>query len=170
MKKCCVILFAGILLGLVCSPAWAADVVRMRFGHVAPPMHAQAKAADWFAEYVGVVTDHLSDRVTYWMTLNEPQCFIELGHRQSKHAPGIKLHQKEVLLAGHHALISHGKAVQAIRARAKTRSPRVPVLKALGRSEPAIISPEGPEAPLTGKRSILPRPISKSNSPARGRF
>lgn len=51
MRKSCIRLIA-VLLGLVCSPVWGADVIRMRFGHVAPPMHAQAKAADWFAKYV----------------------------------------------------------------------------------------------------------------------
>lgn len=40
------------ILGLTCSQIWAADVVRMRFGHVAPPMHAQHKASEWFAQYV----------------------------------------------------------------------------------------------------------------------
>ncbi|MBN2533080.1 MAG: beta-glucosidase [Spirochaetales bacterium] len=74
---------------------------------------------DWFAEYAQVVTTHLSDRVTHWITLNEPQCFIELGYDIALHAPGVKLHQKELLLAGHHILISHGKAVQVIRALAK---------------------------------------------------
>jgi len=52
MRKSCVFLIAAVLLGIICSPAWSADVIRMRFGHVAPPMHAQAKAADWFAKYV----------------------------------------------------------------------------------------------------------------------
>jgi tripartite ATP-independent transporter DctP family solute receptor len=30
----------------------AAEPIRMRFGHVAPPMHAQHKGALWFADYV----------------------------------------------------------------------------------------------------------------------
>ncbi len=41
-----------VILGIVGSQVWAADVVRMRFGHVAPPMHAQHKASEWFAQYV----------------------------------------------------------------------------------------------------------------------
>jgi len=52
MRKSCVFFITIISLGLICSPAWSADVIRMRFGHVAPPMHAQAKAAEWFAKYV----------------------------------------------------------------------------------------------------------------------
>jgi len=52
MKRLSVI-FAGFLFVVfVCGQAFAADVIRMRFGHVAPPTHAQHKAAEWFAQYV----------------------------------------------------------------------------------------------------------------------
>ncbi len=54
------------------------------------------------------------------MTLNEPQCFIGLRHRDGIHAPSNKLGWAEVLRAGHNALLAHGKSVQAIRAGAKT--------------------------------------------------
>ncbi|HEY9247870.1 MAG TPA: family 1 glycosylhydrolase, partial [Rariglobus sp.] len=33
----------------------------------------------WFADYTRLVVDRLSDRVSHWFTLNEPQCFIGLG-------------------------------------------------------------------------------------------
>jgi beta-glucosidase len=74
---------------------------------------------NWFADYAAVIVDKLSDRVTNWMTLNEPQCFIGLGLQSGVHAPGDKLNWPEVFLAGHHALLAHGKAVQVIRARSK---------------------------------------------------
>jgi beta-glucosidase len=76
-------------------------------------------SADWMADYTRVIVDKLSDRVKHWMTLNEPQCFIILGHKLGVHAPGDKLGTAEVLRAGHHALLAHGKAVQTIRAYAK---------------------------------------------------
>lgn len=78
-------------------------------------------SADWFAEYARVVADKLSDRVTHWITQNEPQCYIGLGHEVGYHAPGLKLGFAEVLLAAHHSLLAHGKAVQAIRASAKSK-------------------------------------------------
>ncbi len=81
-------------------------------------------SADWFADYATIVVDKLSDRVDRWMTLNEPQCFIGLGHHLGLQAPGDKLHFKQVLLAGHHALLAHGKAAQVIRTRAQ-RPPRI---------------------------------------------
>jgi len=40
------------ILSVVATHLQAADVVRMRFGHVAPPMHAQHKASELFARYV----------------------------------------------------------------------------------------------------------------------
>jgi beta-glucosidase len=71
---------------------------------------------DWFADYARLVVARLGDRVRNWFTLNEIQCFIDFGHRDGIQAPGLKLSRAEVLRAGHHALLAHGKAVQAIRA------------------------------------------------------
>jgi beta-glucosidase len=77
------------------------------------------QSPDWFADYTRVIVDRLSDRVSQWMTLNEPQCFLGLGLQQGRHAPGDRLGRYEVLLASHHTLLAHGKAVQVIRAQAK---------------------------------------------------
>ncbi len=73
----------------------------------------------WFEDYVRVVVDRLSDRVTHWITLNEPECFIGLGLLAGTQAPGEKLPTGQALLAAHHALLAHGLAVQVIRSRAK---------------------------------------------------
>jgi beta-glucosidase len=73
-------------------------------------------SSDWFADYTTIIVDKLSDRVGHWCTLNEPQVFIGLGHQEGTHAPGIQMGFTEALLAGHNALLAHGKAVQAIRA------------------------------------------------------
>ena len=72
----------------------------------------------WFQNYVEVVAARLADRVDHWITLNEPQCFIGLGLGRGVHAPGEKLPLKELLLAAHHTLLAHGRAVQTIRAAA----------------------------------------------------
>ncbi len=79
-------------------------------------------SADWYADYVTAVVRRLSDRVTNWITLNEPQCFIYLGHQTGVHAPGDHLPLPEVLRAGHHSLLAHGKGVQAIRANSKKQA------------------------------------------------
>ncbi|MCC5848175.1 MAG: beta-glucosidase [Verrucomicrobia bacterium] len=71
---------------------------------------------DWFAEYTQVVTERLGDRVQNWMTQNEPQCFVGLGHGGGGHAPGLKYHWPELLRTAHHALVAHGESVKIIRA------------------------------------------------------
>ncbi len=70
---------------------------------------------EWFIEYTKVIIDKLSDRVKNWITFNEPQCFVILGHRDGRHAPGDKLGIRELARIGHNVLLSHGKAVQTIR-------------------------------------------------------
>lgn len=82
-------------------------------------------SSHWFADYTQVVVDRLSDRVKNWMTLNEPQCFIGLGHLQGIHAPGEKMQLSQVLLAAHNALLAHGRAVQVIRASAKSPDTKI---------------------------------------------
>jgi len=77
-------------------------------------------SSDWFADYATVMVDRLSDRVSHWMTLNEPQVFIMAGHHQGRHAPGDKLDWPQLLRITHNTLLAHGKAVQVIRARAQS--------------------------------------------------
>jgi beta-glucosidase len=101
--------------------------------------------SDWFAAYAEVVVKKLGDRVASWMTLNEPQCFIGLGMELGNHAPGDKLGQQEILWAAHNALLSHGKAVQVIRANA-TNNPKVGWAPVGQCSTPATNSPEDIEA------------------------
>ena len=48
------------------------------------------KIVPLFADYTKAVVDSLSDRVTCWIPLNEPQCFIMNGHMTGAHAPFIK--------------------------------------------------------------------------------
>lgn len=78
--------------------------------------------ADWFAEYTRIVVERLSDRVKYWMTLNEPAVFAVIGYHDGVHAPGEKYDIPEMLRLIHIILLSHGKSVQAIRAAARSAS------------------------------------------------
>ena len=72
-----------------------------------------------FANYAGYVAEHLSDRVHHFMTLNEMSSFVDIGYRDGRHAPGLKLPPAGVNQVRHHALLAHGLGVQAIRAHAK---------------------------------------------------
>ena len=71
-------------------------------------------AAD-FAEYGRIVARRLGDRVRHWVTHNEPLVSSLLGHFMGEHAPGI---QDPIIAfhAVHHELLSHGLAVEALRA------------------------------------------------------
>jgi beta-glucosidase len=99
----------------------------------------------WFAEYTQRVVEALSDRVEYWMTLNEPQVFIGLGHWEGSYAPGLMLPWRDVLQAAHHALLAHGLSVQAIRAASKTQ-PQVGAAFVGSVALPLTRSPEDVEA------------------------
>ena len=70
----------------------------------------------WFADYTAIVAQHLGDRVSHWITLNEPQIFIDLGHRQGIHAPGLVLPTPDLTRCAHHVLLAHGLGVQTLRA------------------------------------------------------
>jgi beta-glucosidase len=73
-------------------------------------------SAEWFADYATLIGRRLGDRVKHWMTLNEPQVYINAGHLEGRHAPGDRLAFHEVLRAGHNTLRAHGRGVQALRA------------------------------------------------------
>lgn len=75
--------------------------------------------AGWFAEYAAAAVRRLSDRVGHWITENEPQCYIGQGLYRGQHAPGLRLSERDALLAAHHSLLAHGCGVDAIRATAK---------------------------------------------------
>lgn len=73
------------------------------------------ESVDWFAEYARVLADRFSDRVQNWFTLNEPPCYLGLGHVDGVHAPGLKLDWPDFFLAAKHTLMAHGRAVQVLR-------------------------------------------------------
>ena len=78
-----------------------------------------AESVAWFAEYAAKVTELFSDRVKYFITLNEPQCFIGQGHYQGIHAPGVKVSRQDIFQMAHNVMKAHGAAVIAMRKAAK---------------------------------------------------
>ena len=77
------------------------------------------ETSEAFANYAGYAAEKLSDRVKHFFTINEFGAFVELGYNIGIHAPGIKLPPGRFNQTRHHAVLGHGLAVQAIRARAK---------------------------------------------------
>ncbi|MBV9670149.1 MAG: family 1 glycosylhydrolase, partial [Acidobacteriales bacterium] len=72
-----------------------------------------------FGDYAGYVAGKLSDRVRHFFTMNEFSSFIDMGYKDGTFAPGLKLPPAKVNQARHNAVLAHGLAVQAIRAKAK---------------------------------------------------
>lgn len=83
---------------------------------------ACAEISEHFAAYVKVVVQALSDQVSWWMTINEPACFIGLGYLDGIHAPFEKHGVDDAIfpVLVKNVLLSHGKAVQTIRREART--------------------------------------------------
>ncbi len=80
--------------------------------------------SDWIEAYTTVLVDAFSDRVSNWITINEPQCFINEGYKTGQHAPGLSLSDRELALAVHNALLAHGKIAGTIRSYAR-RPPKI---------------------------------------------
>lgn len=78
--------------------------------------------AEWFAEYTGVVADRLGDRVSHWITINEPQIFLGYGYSKGNHAPGQQLPESKVFRCAHHVNLAHGRAVQVLREKVGAKS------------------------------------------------
>lgn len=76
------------------------------------------QTAQYFADYAGILVEHFSDRISDWITINEPWVVSMMGYHEGVFAPGIK-DQTAAAAATHHLLLGHGLAVQAMRAAAK---------------------------------------------------
>lgn len=67
-----------------------------------------------FADYAALMAKRLGDRVDFWTTLNEPEVIVA-GYTGDGLAPGLSNPVLRVT-AGHHLMVAHGLAVQALRA------------------------------------------------------
>lgn len=96
---------------------------------------ASRDTASAFSDLAGLLARRLGDRVTHWITLNEPSVTTVLGHITGEHAPG----ERNLALAlpvTHHQMLAHGLAMQAIRAETP-RPTEAGVTLNLGVIEPA---------------------------------
>ena len=73
-----------------------------------------------FRDYTKVVVDALSDRVRWWMTINEPACFILNGYVWGGFAP-FKSDRMSLAPASRNCMLAHAEAVKVIRQYAKLK-------------------------------------------------
>jgi len=104
------------------------------------------ETAQYFGEYARIVAERLGDRVTWWITHNEPFIVAVLGHLTGQHAPGQR-NPCAALQASHHLLLSHGYAVEALRAACR-RSPRIGIALNLSPVYPASDSQRDRQAAI----------------------
>jgi len=68
-----------------------------------------------FVDYARSVNARLGDRLAAITTHNEPWVMAVLGHESGIFAPGVR-HRGIAMQVAHHLLLSHGQALQALRA------------------------------------------------------
>jgi beta-glucosidase len=88
-------------------------------------------------ELAAAVADRLGDRVTRWITLNEPWVAAWLGYGWGEHAPGRRS-DADAVAAAHHLLLAHGLATDVLRERC--RGAQVGVTLNLTHADPATDS------------------------------
>ena len=111
------------------------------------------ETAEAFANYAAYAAEKLSDRVKHFFTINEFGAFVELGYRIGIHAPGLKLPAARFNQTRHHAVLGHGLAVQAIRAKAK-KDTRVGLAENMTICVPVIESEEHIKAATEATRQV----------------
>jgi beta-glucosidase len=100
------------------------------------------ESVEAFTEYAVAVTERLGDRVNWWITQNEPWIIQLLGYQLGLHAPGIR-DLRGAVAAGHHVLLAHGAAYDAMRS---LTTGRIGAALNLLPCVPASDSPEDAEA------------------------
>ncbi len=80
---------------------------------------ASRATVDAFVDYAAAVIGALDDRVSMWITHNEPWMVSMIGHLRGVHAPGLT-DLDAAVRAAHHLLLSHGRVVRAHRAAGRT--------------------------------------------------
>ncbi len=123
---------------------------------------ADRSTVDAFVAYAEVVATALGDRVSHWITQNEPWVAAVLGYIDGVFAPGVS-DWRSGLMAGHHILLSHGQAIPAIRALSKDsrvgHRPRLPA-KRSGQPQPRGRGGIDPRRRLS--QSMVLRPCFRS--------
>lgn len=69
----------------------------------------------WFGRYARIIAERFRGRVRRYMTINEPQCIVGLGHGAGVHAPGLRLSQGEMARLYHHICLAHSEAQRQIK-------------------------------------------------------
>ena len=95
---------------------------------------------DAFVQYAATCVEALSDKIKYWLTFNEPECFVDAGYGSGAHAPFLKVGQERLLAVTRGVMLAHGMAVKKMREVAKQ-----PIL--IGSAQAACVTSPVDETP-----------------------
>ncbi len=115
-------------------------------------------SSHWLADYAHLLATRYSDRVTNWLTINEPNIHWGFGSEVGMMPPNLKLQEPDLALGCHNILLGHGRSVQAIRAAAK-KPVKVGLPFAGVFSLPASASAQDVAAARTASFSVEKRPL-----------
>jgi beta-glucosidase len=121
-------------------------------------------SSKWLADYAHLVTSRFSDRVTNWLTINEPDILWGFGAEAGAMPPASKLDSAQLALGAHNLLLGHGRSVQAIRAAAK-KPVKISLPFAGMFSLPASSSPQDVAAARTASFSVEKRVVIPMQPP-----
>ena len=99
-----------------------------------------------FADYAQAAAEAYGDRVSDWITLNEPWVSSWLGYGNGVHAPGVR-DIDQALAAAHHTALAHGAATRAL----KGVNSSLRTGLALNMTNYVIQNPEDPEVVKLGE-------------------
>ena len=117
--------------------------------------------AKWFADYCAKIVELYSDRVDMFLTINEPECFVDIGYNSGGHAPFAKYPFDRVLQLMHRVLIANGMAVRAMRKAAK-QPIQIGMAPAIWAPVPATENPADIEAARYKAFHIEGRTVNKA--------
>lgn len=68
----------------------------------------------YFVQYAEACVKAL-DKIDYWLTFNEPECFIPGGYEYGNHAPFMQVSEPRLRAITRNVMLAHGKAVVKMR-------------------------------------------------------
>jgi beta-glucosidase len=132
---------------------------------------AVRETARRFADYAAIMAEALGDRVTRWITLNEPQVVASHGYLTGEHAPGVR-DAAAAAATTHHLLLGHGLATQALRA----VTPDTPVGITLDMHPVQVVGDQRPDVleqarmiTDAGQNGLFLEPLLQGQYPTRAR-
>ena len=121
---------------------------------------ANPEVVGWFSDYTALMVSRLGDRVSDWMTFNEPAVYAFLGHADGIHAPGLRNWPTAIKVADNE-LRAHAAAAEVIRS--AIPSARVGVAIDVNQAVPATDSGRRCarcQALARNARLVVPRPAA----------